>query len=378
MKKILFIFSILFIISSCSKIDIFSTNEIEGEFTDYKGKIIYVVYENFKSGIVTDTIYIDDNKFELDIELNNSKTPVYILDENFNNITAIFIKEGDAVNLSGSSKSYKTTINGDSTNILIGDFFNNNSQLIFKYDSLKLDYIKRYQDSIYIEELNRINDSIVIKATEFIESNLSSAASTFILYNYVASPKYKTLTRKLAEKLSPVAKAEVISARIEQFAAIQLLDKGKTLPYPQLKTPTDSLVYNYNYKNKITIVTFWDSSDSLSVLKIQEIDKFYDSLKNKDKVSSHLISLDIDKDSWISTINNYDLKSFTTNLQDGWTNKDISAINLRVVPSIFLLNRNGVIIGRELDLDSLNYLIDKTIINNDSIDNLRKNRGKKK
>ena len=157
---------------------------------------------------------------------------------------------------------------------------------------------------------------------------------------------------------------------------MQKLDKGKTLPYSQLKTVNDSLVYSYTYNSKITILTFWDSSDSLSVQKVRDIELFYDTLTQNEKVSSHLVSLDINKTNWKNTIEKENLKSFQTYLPDGWTNKDIATINLRVVPSIFLLNRNGIIIGRELELDSLNYLIEKTIINNDSLDIVRKNRRK--
>lgn len=377
MRNIIYLLSILFILSSCSNGDVFSTKEIEGEFTDYEGENIYAVYENFESGIITDTIPIVKNKFKHNLKLNSSRTPVLLLDENNNNITSLFLKESDKVSLSGSSKPYETVISKDSTNILLGEFLNENSKLFSEYDSLKNIYISQYTDSLYIQKLDSINESIVGVATEFVKSNLTSSASTFVLYNYIVSPKYKKLTKDLSEKLSPSAKEEVISARIEHFAALQKLDKGKVLPYSQLRTPKDSLVYSYTYKNKITIITFWDSSDSLSVLKVKEMEVFYDTLKQKDKISSHMISLDIDKYRWLSVLDSIETKSWQTHISDGWMNKDISTINLRSVPSVFLLNRNGIIIGRELEFDSLSYLINKTIINNDSIDEIRKNRNRR-
>ena len=377
MKKLIYFLSILFIITSCSKVDIFSTNEIKGTFTDYDGDCIYAIYENFDSGLITDTIEVKDGSFKANLKLNSSKTPVYLINNEHKTITPLFIKEKEKVILSGSSKSYQTIIEGDSTNILLGGFFSTNYDLLIKNDSLKNIYIDNYSDSIYLEELNLVNRLIVKNATKFVEENLTSIASTFIIYEYIASPKYKKLTRELSEKLSPLAKTEVISARIEHFAALQKLDKGKTLPsYTQLKTKTDSLVYSYQYKNKITIVTFWDSSDSTSIKKVREVEVFYDTLKQKEKVSVHLVSLDIDKDNWLKVIEKEKFKSFETYVSDGWANKDITDINLRVVPSIFLLNRNGIIIGRELEFDSLNYLIQKTIINNDSLDDLRKKRRK--
>ena len=378
MRKIIYLLSILFVFVSCSKIDVFSSKEIEGEFTDYEGSFIYAVYENFESGIVTDTIFLDDNRFKCNLKLNDSKTPVFIFDENFKNITTLFLKENEGVFLSGSSKAYETYIEGDSTNILLGNFFNKYSSLLSEYDSLKNIYIEKFNDSLYIDNLLKVNDSIVKYASEFVELNRTSPASTFILYNYIASPKYKNITRILSEKLSPSAKTEVISARVEHFASLQKLDKGKVLPYSQLRTPKDSLVYSYTYKNKITILTFWDSSDSLSISKVKDMELFSDTVKQKERLSFHMVSLDIDKKNWIAVLDSIKPKSWQTHISDGWMNKDIATINLKSVPSVFLLNRNGIIIGRELEFDSLNYLIEKIIINNDSIDNIRKNRGRNK
>ena len=144
MKKIIYLLSILSVLVSCNKTDIFSVKEIEGEFTDYKGDVIYAVYENFESGIITDTIYLDNLKFKKNLKLNDSKTPVYLLDSNLNNITTLFLKESDKVSLSGSSQPYQTVITGDSTNILLANFFNENSSLLLKYDSLKKVYIEKH------------------------------------------------------------------------------------------------------------------------------------------------------------------------------------------------------------------------------------------
>lgn len=381
MKKLISIIAVLILITSCGKNSIFSSNDIEGVFNDYEGEVIYVTYENFDKGIILDTVNVENGEFECDIDLNIDKTPVYILNDKSDIITTLFIKEGETVNLSGSSKPYETHIMGDSTNILLSDFYNENSFILSQYDSVKSEYINSFNDTIYIQKLKLLSDSIVTKSSEFIKSNISSPASTFILYNYVASPSNKSITRELSEKLLPVAKTTTISARIEHFAALQKFDKGKVLPYTQLKTSTDSTIYSYTFLNKITILTFWDSSDSLSVKKIKDITSYYDTLKQKKLVSLHLLSLDIDEDNWLntlkSTIKEEKTRILNSKLHDGWSNRDIASINLKSVPSVFLLNRNGVIIGRELEFDSLTYLIGKTILNNDSIDEVRKNRYKR-
>lgn len=363
---------------SCNKLTIFSSNTIKGNFTDYNDSVIYVVYENFKDGIITDTVLVENGKFKSKLNLNDNETPVYLYNKEYKQIITLFMKNGDNIKITGSSLPYQSVIEGDSVNIKIGEFYNANYNILAKSDSLKSKFLSCYNDSAYIKTLNE-NDSLILKsATQFVKDNFDSPASTFIIYKYVVSSKNKNLTKQLIDILTPQAKSYVISARIEHFAALQKFDKGKVLPYTELKSPKDSNEYSYTKKNKITLLLFWDSSDSISKNKIRELNSYYDTLSTKDKVALHAISLDMDIENWRNTIKSEKFDFAQTRLKDGWNNKTIATINLKSVPSLFLLNRNGIILGRELELDSVTTLINNTIIRNDSIDDLRKNRNRRK
>ncbi len=372
------LFVVLIASVSCNKLTIFSSNTIKGYFTDYNDSVIYVVYENFKDGIITDTVLVENGKFKSELNLNDNETPVYLYNKEYKQIITLFMKNGDNVKITGSSLPYQSVIEGDSVNIKIGEFYNANYNILAKSDSLKSKFLSCYNDSAYIKTLNE-NDSLILKsATQFVKDNFDSPASTFIIYKYVVSSKNKNLTKQLIDILTPQAKSYVISARIEHFAALQKFDKGKILPYTELKSPKDSNEYSYTKKNKITLLLFWDSSDSISKNKIRELNSYYDTLSTKDKVSLHAISLDMDIENWRNTIKSEKFDFAQTRLKDGWNNKTIATINLKSVPSLFLLNRNGIILGRELELDSVTTLINNTIIKNDSIDDLRKNRNRRK
>ncbi|MBQ7818837.1 MAG: DUF4369 domain-containing protein [Bacteroidales bacterium] len=377
--KYIYILLVILIASvSCNKLTIFSSNTIKGNFTYYNDSVIYLVYENFKDGIITDTFLVENGKFKSELNLNDSETPVYLYNGEYKQIITLFMKNGDNVEISGSALPYQSVIEGDSVNIKIGEFYNANYNILAKSDSLKSKFLSCYNDSAYIKTLNE-NDSLILKsATQFVKDNFDSPASTFIIYKYIVSSKNKNLTKQLIDILTPQAKSFVISARIEHFAALQKFDAGKVLPYTELKSPKDSNEYSYTKKNKITLLLFWDSSDSISKNKIRELNSYYDTLSTKDKVALHAISLDMDLDNWRNTIKSEKFDFAQTRLKDGWNNKTIATINLKSVPSLFLLNRNGIILGRELELDSATTLIDNTIIRNDSIDNLRKNRNRRK
>lgn len=377
--KYIYILLVILIASvSCNKLTIFSSNTIKGNFTYYNDSVIYLVYENFKDGIITDTVLVENGKFKSELNLNDNETPVYLYNKEYKQIITLFMKNGDNVKITGSSLPYQSVIEGDSVNIKIGEFYNANYNILAKSDSLKSKFLSCYNDSAYIKTLNE-NDSLILKsATQFVKDNFDSPASTFIIYKYVVSSKNKNLTKQLIDILTPQAKSYVISARIEHFAALQKFDKGKVLPYTELKSPKDSNEYSYTKKNKITLLLFWDSSDSISKNKIRELNSYYDTLSTKDKVSLHAISLDMDIENWRNTIKSEKFDFAQTRLKDGWNNKTIATINLKSVPSLFLLNRNGIILGRELELDSVTTLINNTIIRNDSIDNLRKNRNRRK
>ena len=152
MKKIIYIIPILFILISCDYVNIFTIRELNGKFNDYSGKYIYAVHEDFKNGEIIDTISVRNGEFKYNVNLNDDKTPIYLFNEDLKPIIILFLKEKEDINLSGSSAQYKSIVSGEKSNILIGEFLNNNSDILFKYDSLKNCYSSNYSDSVYIKE----------------------------------------------------------------------------------------------------------------------------------------------------------------------------------------------------------------------------------
>lgn len=364
------------LLTSCEN-GLFKNNfTVTGEFKEYGGKHIYSTHESYKECIVFDTTEVKSGKFTIKAK-SEVETPLYIFDENQKLITTLLVKNGDKIKLNGEFVPYKLEISGNEPNTLIGEFYNNNATILQERDNLRAEFSKNYNDTSYIKKLHAVTDSVTNIAASFVRSHPDSPASLFIIYQYIVSHQNRDLTRSLVELLTPEAKPEVMAARIEKFAALQKYDKGKVMPYTQLLDQKDSAIFSFNRKNMLTVVTFWTISDSLSRKTLRQFRDIYEKYPVT-KLQMHSISVDLDKDSWRNVIKNEAFPWGQSILPDGWNSQTVKSLNLTHIPSTFLLDRNGLIIGRDLGPDSLNILIKKTVERNDSIEAGRRNADKGK
>ncbi|MEG1643100.1 MAG: thioredoxin-like domain-containing protein [Bacteroidales bacterium] len=377
MKRLLpILLSAITLLSSCDNGLFKNKFTITGDLSNYKGEYVYFTRENYKEGIIHDTAKVIFGKFKLKAK-SESETPLYIFDDTHKLITTLLVKNGDNIKLKGEFSPYKLEISGNDVNTIIGEFYNNNAIILQKIDNLHSEFSTNYKDTTYTKNLHATTDSITTIATRFVHSHLESPASLFIIYKYVASHKDITLTRRLIKILSPEAKPVALAARIEKFAALQKYDKGKIMPYTLLHTEKDSSIFSFNKKNMLTIVTFWSISDTLSSKTLRQLRPIYEKYPTT-KLQIHSISVDLDKTAWHQTIKQEAFPWSQSILPDGWNSQTIKSLNLTHIPSFFLLDRNGLIIARDIGTDSLNTLLKKTIAYNDSIENLSINTKKEK
>lgn len=332
---------------------------IKGDITGYGGKTLYALYENPEKGIITDTIAVKSGKFTIKAE-SEQETPLYITDENRRTITALFVKDGDNITISGECAPYKVTVEGSPTNTLLGEFYNKNATMLAKLDSLRNLYATRRNDPDYKSLLAETTDSISRQAGIFVKDNPTSPASVFLTYRYISRYDNRDETRKLIESIAPTTRPERFTAKIERYVSIQRYDKGKVMPYTQLHTPNDSSIYSYTRKNLPTIVYFWSINDTASLRGLDTLRTLYNTLPEK-KIQIHSISLDINKNAWKRVIREKKLPWDQSILPEGWCSQTAYTLNISRLPSIFLIERNSTIIGRDLQMDSLRILLDEKL-----------------
>lgn len=348
--------TILLLAASCEHGIMQSGITVKGDVTDYDGKTIYAIYENPGKGIITDTVAVKSGKFTIKAE-SEQETPLYITDENKQPITALFVKNGDEIKITGRFAPYKPDISGNPANTLLGEFYKSNATILARLDSLRMQYATRHNDTTYIRQLATTTDSISRLAGKHAENNPTSTSSIFLIYRYASRYDNREETKRLIQAISPEARPERFTAKIEKYVSIQQYDKDKVMPYTQLETPEGIPTYSFTRKNQPTILYFWSINDTASIRGLDSIRAIYQTLSGK-KIQLHSISLDLDKEAWKKTIDKLQLPWAQSILPEGMNSQTVYLLNLTRLPNIFFIQYNSTIIGRDLQTDSLRTLIE--------------------
>jgi peroxiredoxin len=105
-------------------------------------------------------------------------------------------------------------------------------------------------------------------------------------------------------------------------------------------------------KNKLTIVDFWASWCGPCRAELPEMKKIYAEFKSKG-VGMVGISFDSKKESWLKAIKTMGLDYQHISDLKGWESAAAKAYNVKAIPFTMLIDKKGVIVGRDLHGEAL-------------------------
>lgn len=105
-------------------------------------------------------------------------------------------------------------------------------------------------------------------------------------------------------------------------------------------------------KNKLTIVDFWASWCGPCRAELPEMKKIYAEFKSKG-VGMVGVSFDSKKEAWLKAIKTMGLDYQHISDLKGWGSAAAKAYNVKGIPFTMLINKKGVIVGRDLHGDDL-------------------------
>lgn len=377
MKKIILLAGTLLFLVACSKTP---TARISATIEGASDTTVVLQKLNFNRLQPVDTIKTDAaGHFEYKVKLTGAAPYFYYLYFGENQIASLVLLDGDNVKLNASTiGGYKVEGSQESLklqelNTMYGKAFNTLDALATQALKANADEVKGINSKLgkaYIDYRREV--------TKFVIDNpysIASAVAVFQKFNenlpVFGEPTDIIILNRVCDSLATVypsseyvaALRDEISRRDNMASFANKLNNAVAQGFPEISLPdvNGEIKTLSEIKDKVVIVLFWSVSQDDHKMFNNDLLKLYEKYSSKG-LEIYQISLDIDKPVWASTVKSQGLPWISVNDGLGVDSPAVVACNLNSIPSMFLINKAGDLVGTDVfDADKLEELIKKNL-----------------
>ena len=366
MQKIISIPFLLFIIllSSCSKpTDRYTiTNKLE----NFSDSLIFVITDNQAK---IDTITCKDGQFQIE---GNADSLTYL--SIFIPQTGIWLdawaKNKDKLTIQGDVKYPELIeIEGNAVVNKLAEFKKENQSLLQEKIDLRLQQQESIADSLegssntgsYAARISNTEHLLKEKAKAFIQDNPTSYASIVLLRDYLVN--FDNI-EKMSEYLSmihpPASQTHIYQQLESVLEKTKKTTIGASAPDFEIVDIQGDTIRLSNFEEKYLLLTFAASWCDVCRRDNKELVSAYNKFHKKglqmftvsfdEKQSEWKVAAKEDKIEWIQAIDT-----------QGWGAEMLNLYNITSIPSNFLIDKQGVIIARNLFGDELDEVLKETL-----------------
>jgi peroxiredoxin len=289
------------------------------------GTILYLV-SNLTNEVI-DSAVVENNYFRLQTKLTPTPILTTLHTKNFSHYRVLWL-ENSPMTFDATKMDFKHAI-------VKGSISENLYQPLSKQ-----------VDTLHGKERQKLE-------LEFIKLNPSSIVSAYILSVYTKSWG-KGKTTELFDSFSEENKNSVYGKRVAEYIRLSKEPKiGEHFIDFEMADPNGKPRKLSDFKGKIILLEFWASSCSPCRQQNPNLVKTYVKFKPKG-FEIFAVSTDQDKKSWLQAIEKDSLIWEHVSDLKGDDNEAALIYGVTGIPDNFLINQNGVILGRNLRGNELN------------------------
>jgi hypothetical protein len=237
------------------------------------------------------------------------------------------------------------------------------------------------------EEYNAFKDSIAHlnnyveirqQADSFIVKHPLSVVSIYLIKKYFVEVPFpnKTLIETMIKQLSGKMHDHHYISRLQNTLNSQT-NKEKRLQMAELPDTTGTVIKSSEYKNKFIVLSFWASWHPES---IEMQDSLQATIKKfaKRPIAFVNLSLDNDREAWLSAIRTKKWEGLHLCDFKGWDNLLAKQTNTQDIPTLYIVNTAGKIITTNMWGKQLENFLDKQVGNWEKEQKKKEQKNKKK
>jgi thiol-disulfide isomerase/thioredoxin len=382
MKRIIFLLTLVIIITGCNHKKQFSVN---GVIKDSKTKYIYLNKLDVDTPILIDSAKIS-RKGSFRFKVKATGPDFYQLGFSTTNFITLLAEPGERINLLFNGRdlfeNYSVKGSAGSAKLQVLDLFLAETKR--KLDSLSTLYTKashepgfdvrgplldaEFKDLIKAQRKNNI---------VFIINNINSLVSIKALYQRIDPQTYvlydqhdlqylkivsDSLTRRYPNSKQVQALARDFKKELNQMLFSQIEQISKNLPNtvldPDLVNIAGKRVSLSSLKGKYVLLTFWSAQSKDCIEENLQLKEFY-KLYNKKGFEIYQINLDENEELWRAAVRFDELPWINTREDNPKDPKNALLFNVKTLPANYLFDKESKIIASNLHGKELQLKLDQ-------------------
>lgn len=371
---------LLVVLFGCSKKNEFT---IQGKITNASGKFIYLDELKLATSQLVDSIKIDKNG-EFIFKGNVEYPTFYLLKLSGSNFITLLVDSVDNVQVYADAANFSRDyiVVGSDGSELVRELNKKLTNTKHKLDSIR-NLTVLYKTQNNYQELKKNWDeesSSVIKdqidySTQFVREHPFSMASVLALYQKFDENTYVVQDlqslKTAASALNAVfPKSEHVQAlysnttklmKDEQNVALRKMiqEQGTNSPNIVLPNAEGKEIALSSLEGKFVLLQFWAAVDKTSRIQNPVLVELYKKYHRKN-FEIYQVSLDTDRYEWVDAIDKDKLSWINVGDMKG-SNQAVMTYNVKKVPTNYLLDPQGRIIGKDIKGPALNKYLGEVL-----------------